>query len=132
MGKEENPGNTFSFDKSNILSYGKRLNVLKNVILGLVCVCVGGGGGGEICVGVNNIMPINSLLHRYSFRRINNTQLLKTLWEKEEIARNEQFLLFSQCFLLNHSVSPLVNIFDIISFFNAELEKPKIGISGKG
>ena len=25
--------------------------------------------------------------------------LLKTLWEKGEIARNEQFLLYSQCFL---------------------------------
>ena len=27
------------------------------------------------------------------------TSLLKTLWEKEKIARNEQFLLFPQCFL---------------------------------
>ena len=41
----------------------------------------------------------------------------------EEIARNEQFLLFQQCFLLNQKrVSPLVNIFDIISLFAAELE----------
>ena len=50
---------------------------------------------------------------------------------KEEIARNEQFLLFPQCFLLNQKiVSPYyyVNIFDIISFFAAELEEPKIGI----
>ena len=52
---------------------------------------------------------------------------------KEEIARNEQFLLFPQCFLLNHKiVSPFVNIFDIISLFAAKLEEPKIGISGKG
>ena len=29
-------------------------------------------------------------------------------------------------------VSPFVNIFDIISLFAAELEEPKIGISGKG
>ena len=29
-------------------------------------------------------------------------------------------------------VSPFVNIFDIISLFAAEFEKPKIGISGKG
>ena len=28
-----------------------------------------------------------------------STSLLKTLWEKGEIARNEQFLLFPQCFL---------------------------------
>ena len=51
---------------------------------------------------------------------------------KGEIARNEQFLLFPPCFLLNQIiVSPFVNIDDIISLFPAELEKPKIGISGK-
>ena len=49
--------------------------------------------------------------------------------EKEEIARNEQFLLFPQCFLLNQKIeSPFVNIFDIISLFAAELEGRKIGI----
>ena len=52
---------------------------------------------------------------------------------KEEIARNEHFLLFPQCFLLSHiTVSPFVHIFDIISLFAAELEEPKIGSSGKG
>ena len=52
---------------------------------------------------------------------------------KEEIARNEQFLLFPQLFLLSQIiVSPFVHIFDIISLFTAELEDPKIGISGKG
>ena len=52
---------------------------------------------------------------------------------KEEIARNEQFLLFPQCFLLNQKiVSLFVNIFDIISLFAAELEEPKIGMWGKG
>ena len=30
------------------------------------------------------------------------------------------------------TVSPLVNIFDIISVFAAELEEPKIGMWGKG
>ena len=49
--------------------------------------------------------------------------------EKEEIARNKQFLLFPQCFLLYQKiVSPFVNIFDFISFFAAELEEPKIGM----
>ena len=53
--------------------------------------------------------------------------------EKEEIARNEQFPLFPQCFLLHQIiVSLFVYIFDIISLFAAELEEPKIGISGKG
>ena len=48
---------------------------------------------------------------------------------KEEIARNEQFLLFPQCFLLNQRiVSPFVSIYDIISLFAAELEKPKISM----
>ena len=52
---------------------------------------------------------------------------------KEIIAHNKQFLLFPQCFLLNQKfVSPSVNIYDIISLTAAELEEPKIGISGKG
>ena len=52
---------------------------------------------------------------------------------KGEIAYNEQFLLFPQYFLLNQMiVSPFVSIFDIISLFAADLEVPKIGISGKG
>ena len=48
--------------------------------------------------------------------------------EKEEIARNEQFLLFSQCFLLNQIT--VLHMF--ILLFAAELEGPEIGISGKG
>ena len=52
---------------------------------------------------------------------------------KGEIAHNEQFLLFPQCLLLDQIiVSPFVYIFDIISLSAAELEEPKIGISGKG
>ena len=48
---------------------------------------------------------------------------------KEEIARNGQFLLFPQCFLLKKKiVSPFVNICDI-SLFAAELEDPKIGMT---
>ena len=45
---------------------------------------------------------------------------------KEEIACKEQFLLFTQCFLLNQViVSPFVHIFDIVSLFAAESEEPK-------
>ena len=52
---------------------------------------------------------------------------------KEEIARNEQFLLFSTMFSTqSETLSPFVNIYDIISNFAAELEEPKIGIWGKG
>ena len=51
---------------------------------------------------------------------------------KEEIARNEQFLLFPQYFLLNQIiVSPFVHILTSLSLSAAELEEPKIGISGK-
>ena len=51
---------------------------------------------------------------------------------KGEIACNEQFLLFPQCFLLNQIiVSPFVHISDIISLSAAEYEEPKIGVSGK-
>ena len=51
---------------------------------------------------------------------------------KGEIARNGQFLLFPQYFLSNQTIlSPFVHIFYIISLFAAELEEPKIGISGK-
>ena len=47
---------------------------------------------------------------------------------KREIARNEQFLLFPQCFLLKQkNISPFVNIYDIIYLFAAELEETKIG-----
>ena len=48
---------------------------------------------------------------------------LENIVGKEEISRNEQFLLFPQCFLLNQKiVSPFVNIFDIISLFAAEVK----------
>ena len=49
---------------------------------------------------------------------------------KVEIARNEQFLLFQQCFLLNQKnyIPPSVNIFDIISLVAVELEEPKSGM----
>ena len=52
---------------------------------------------------------------------------------KEEIARNEQFLLFPQCFLLNQKIgSPFVNIYDILSLLAAKLEEVKSGMRGKG
>ena len=48
---------------------------------------------------------------------------------KGEIARNEQFLLLPQCFLLSQKIiTPFVHIFDIISLFAAEFKYPKIGI----
>ena len=53
--------------------------------------------------------------------------------QKGVIVRNEQILLFPQCFLLNQIIiSPFVHIFDIKSLFAAKLEESKISISGKG
>ena len=61
------------------------------------------------------------------------TDNLENIMGKGENARNEQFLLFPQCFLLNQIiVSPIVHISNIISLFAAEFEKPKICLSGKG
>ena len=61
------------------------------------------------------------------------TTAFENIVRKGEIARNEQFLLLPKTFLLNQIiVSPFAHIFDIISLFAAELEKPKIAISGKG
>ena len=51
---------------------------------------------------------------------------------KEEIARNEQFLLFPQCFLCNQIICPFVHMSDIIFLFAAELEKPKLAYEVKG
>ena len=71
----------------------------------------------------------NILWFPETFCLIKNRQLLKTLWEKGKIARNEQFLLFPECFLLNQIiVPPFVHLFDIISLLAVELEEPKIGI----
>ena len=58
---------------------------------------------------------------------------LENIVGKGEIACNEQFLLFQQCFLLDQIiVYPIVHILDIISLFAAKFEEPKIGIYCKG
>ena len=60
-------------------------------------------------------------------------KVFENIVDKGEIARNKQFLLYPQCFLLDQViVSPFVHIFGSISLFAAELGDIKIGISGKG
>ena len=75
---------------------------------------------------------ISDILTLYSIDTYMNTQqqtAFENIVGKEEIARNEQFLLFPQCFLLNQKiVSPFVNIFEVISLSAAELEESKIGM----
>ena len=52
---------------------------------------------------------------------------------KEEIARNEQFSSFPTMFSSqSENCIPTCQYFNIISLFVADLEMPKIGISGKG
>ena len=59
---------------------------------------------------------------------LNASTTFENIVGKEKIARNEQFLLFPQCFLPSQIILfPFVNIFDIISLFAAELEEPKVG-----
>ena len=71
---------------------------------------------------------MNPLLHRYSSKCSNNTAF-ENIVGKEEIACNKQFLLFPLCFLLNQEiVSPFVNVYDITSLFEAELEEPEMGM----
>ena len=71
----------------------------------------------------------------YSIYTHFDTSTTESFWKhcwKGEIARNEKFLLFPQCFLLNQIiVSQFVHIFDMLSLFATEFEEPKIGISGK-
>ena len=108
------PANAFNLDKSKSLSFGKELiNPYSTVH----------------CFAVTDypFTPyILVLMHQQQ-------RALENIVEKGEIACYEQFLLFPQCFLLNQIIaSHFANIFDIISLFTAEMEKPKIGISGKG
>ena len=62
-----------------------------------------------------------------------STTAFEKIVGKGVFACYEQFLFFPQCFLFNQIiVSPFVHIFDVISLFDAQSEKPEIGISGKG
>ena len=58
---------------------------------------------GKAIIMVNQLVPkpqdFNPFPNKHWFLRVCSTSPLKTLWEKGEIARNEQFLLIPQCFL---------------------------------
>ena len=73
---------------------------------------------------LNNVLTLYSIDTHFAHQQ---QTAFENIVGKEEIARDEQFLLFPQCFLLNQiTVSPFVHIFDIISLFAAELEEPKL------
>ena len=72
-------------------------------------------------------LTLNSIGTRFNMLAVEN------IMGKEEITRNERFLLFPQGFLLKQIIPSLfVHIFAIISLFAAELDEPKICIRGKG
>ena len=79
---------------------------------------------------LSELMPSWLSLHSKDIHLTHEKQTaFENIVGKEEIAGNEQFLLFPQCFVLNQKIiSPFVNILDIISLFAAELQEPKIGI----
>ena len=73
---------------------------------------------------------INPLLNKYSFCTFAHQQqtAFENIVGKEEIAYNEQFLLFPMFFAQSDNCTSFVHIFDIIVLFATELEEPKIGI----
>ena len=52
-------------------------------------------------ITLNTVVLLNPPPNNFWFLPVCSTSLLKTLGEKEEIAHNEQFLLFPQCFRLS-------------------------------
>ena len=60
---------------------------------------------------------VNPFLNKLWFLRVCSTSLLQTLRKKGEIARNEQFLLFPQCF-----ISILENFLPFLSSLNCRLQ----------
>ena len=77
-------------------------------------------------------LPWSLTLNKPWFLCVCSTSLLKTLWEKGEIACNEQFLLFPQCFLLFGELSVIFMKFEIVVCKLNSLEVYKICHVGKG
>ena len=65
------------------------------------------------------------------FLRVCSTSLLKTQWEKEEIAHNEQFLLFAVFSTLLDNFPPFLSILKLSSAKSLSLEESKIYRLGK-
>ena len=75
-------------------------------------------------------LTLYSIDTRFKFLTHHQQTTFEDTVGKGEIARNEQFLLFLQCFLLKQIIlSPFVHTFAIISLFAAEsVEEPKIDV----
>ena len=63
------------------------------------------------------------------FNTSTTDNFLKTLWEKKKLLVTSNFFFSHNVFYsIRKLYPPFVNIFDIISLFDAELEQPKIGM----
>ena len=78
------------------------------------------------------LADFNPLLDKYSFWRIINRQLLKTLWEKKKLHVTSNFFFSHNVFYSVRKLYPHLSIFWHHLLFADEVEEPKIGISGKG
>ena len=82
---------------------------------------------------LSNGIRVNPFLNKPWFLRVRSTHLLKTLWEKGEIACHKQFLLFPHCFLPAwRIVLPFSTYLKLSSANSFNLEESEIGRLGKG
>ena len=65
----------------------------------------------EAVLATDAIFGLNPLLHRYPFKRINNRQLLKTLWEKKKLLATSNFFFFHNIFYSIRKLYPHLSIF---------------------
>ena len=114
MGKGENAGNQhfLLFPQGLLLYQRQKLSFVLHLFCRLQLLsiwtrfnfcCLGMGCGSDITETVLKAAIQSIKLYPFPnkpwFLRVCSTSLLKTLQGKREIARNEQFLLFPQCFL---------------------------------
>ena len=88
-------------------------------------------------VGNQHFLPFSAMFNPFPnnswFLCVCSISLLKTLWEKGEIASNEQFFLFPQCFLpILKNFLPLSSHLKLSSANSLNLEESKICRLGKG
>ena len=132
--RDQTSGLLFSSPVRYPLSYGARLVKGENTMLWRVKANRKTNSSKRWFSTINHIFPKQytvkpvletTCINLYSINTHFDAYTTDSFWK--------QFLLFPQCFLLNQKiVSSSVNIFDIISLFDAELEEPRTGIWGKG
>ena len=65
----------------------------------------------DLCINKTKITVLTFLLHRYSFYRINNRQLLKTLWKKKKLLVTGNFFFSHNVFYSIRKLYPQLSIF---------------------